>query len=140
MPTRLVNTYGPTETTVSSQGCSLRHFVPPRGQSLQANRDAMLAALDKFFPQQASWCVGISWNRPAGGFFLTLTLPRAVGNDELLHCAAEHGVTWTPMPYFLLGSTSSRQIRLPFSHVTPQEVREGIERLASWAQRLVCTS
>lgn len=123
-----------------SQDCSLRRFVQPRVQALKANRDAMLAALEEFFPKDGSWCAGVSWNRPAGGFFLALTLPCPVGNDDLLRCAREHGVTWTPMACFLLGSTASHQIRLSFSYVTPQEVHEGIARLASWARSVLSSS
>lgn len=114
--------------------CSLRQFVQPRVQALKANRDAMLAALEKHFPRSEAWCAGISWNRPAGGFFLTLTLPVPVGHRELLACAAGYGVTWTPMAYFNLHNVVSRQIRLSFSYVKPTEIHEGIARVASWAK------
>jgi (S)-3,5-dihydroxyphenylglycine transaminase len=117
-----------------SQDCSLRSFVAPRVRALKGNRDAMLAALDTFFPKEERWCRGISWNRPAGGFFLTITLPGPVGEHDLLRCAGEHAVTWTPMSSFLLGSAPSAQIRLSFSYVTAPEIHEGIRRLASWAR------
>lgn len=111
--------------------CSLREYVRPRVQRLKANRDTMLAALASHLP----WPSPISWNRPAGGFFLTLTLPHSVGNEDLLACAGDHGVTWTPMAYFDLGSMPSNQIRLSFSYVTPLEIADGVERLAAWLRQ-----
>ena len=116
------------------EDCSLHRYVEPRVRAIKANRDAMLATLDACFPRNEAWCRGISWNRPAGGFFLTLTLPVTIGERELLCCAQEYGVTWTPMSFFLLGQATSAQIRLSFSYVTPEEIHEGVSRLAAWAR------
>jgi (S)-3,5-dihydroxyphenylglycine transaminase len=111
---------------------SLRNFVSQRVQALKSNRDAMLAALNMHLPPDYVCSQGISWNQPAGGFFVTLTLPAVVSNEDLLACAADHGVTWTPMSYFECQGQGSRQIRLSFSYVNPAEIHEGIAKLASW--------
>jgi (S)-3,5-dihydroxyphenylglycine transaminase len=123
-----------------AHGGSLRQFVQPRVQALRANRDAMLAALQASFPRDDAAGEGISWNRPAGGFFLTLTLPRAVAQEDLLDCARDHAVTWTPMAYFEFGQQVSHQIRLSFSYLTPPEIEAGIGRLARWVARGVSAS
>ena len=117
--------------------CSLREFVEPRVQAIRASRDAMLAALETSVPRRADGSRAISWNRPSGGFFLTVTMSRPVGNDDLLACAERYGVTWTPMSYFHLEASDSCQIRLSFSYVTPEEARTGIARLAQWMRCVV---
>lgn len=115
-----------------AQDCSLRDYVQPRLRAIRASRDAMLAALDKYAPRHSDGSRPITWTRPSGGFFLTVTMPRPIGNAELLDCAKRYGVTWTPMSYFLLDQSPSCQLRLSFSFVTPDEVAEGIRRLAAW--------
>ena len=114
-----------------AQDCSLKAFVRPRVAALKENRDAMLAALARHFPA-ADPSHGITWNRPQGGFFITLDMPFEVGNDQLLHCAREFNVTWTPMEYFHVATSRSRQVRFSFSYVTPREIDEGVNRFAKW--------
>ncbi len=117
--------------------CSLRAFVRPRVEAIHASRDAMLEALERCAPRRADGTAAVTWNRPSGGFFLTVTMPRPVGNEELLDCAERHGVTWTPMGYFRLDGSPSRQIRLSFSYVAPKEVHTGIARLTDWMRAFV---
>jgi (S)-3,5-dihydroxyphenylglycine transaminase len=111
--------------------CSLKTFVAPRRQVLKRNRDAMIAALERNFPRDSAWAKTVHWNRPSGGFFLTLTVPFAVTDDDLMSSAADYGVTWTPMSYFCLNDTVRREIRLSFSYVNTRQIDDGIARLAS---------
>lgn len=113
-----------------NQECSLRTYVEPRRKALQRNRDAMIECLEEYFPSDESWCEGIRWNRPEGGFFLTLTLPFEVSDDDLVVSARQYGVLWTPMSYFYIDRSVSNQIRLSFSYVTADQVRAGISALA----------
>jgi 2-aminoadipate transaminase len=88
---------------------------------LRVRRDAMLAALERDFPAETRW------SRPQGGYFLWLDLPRDADASELLS-RAEDGVTFVPGVDFG-GDTSSA--RLAYSFVSPDEIAEGIRRLAA---------
>lgn len=118
-------------------GCSLKTYVAPRLRALQDNRDAMLAALAENFPASESWCRQISWNRPEGGFFLSLRLPCVVTTDDLTRSAKEYGVLWTPMGYFYLEKEVSNEIRLAFSYVSVEQIQRGIAALARMVKRMV---
>ncbi|MGH9371932.1 MAG: PLP-dependent aminotransferase family protein, partial [Vicinamibacterales bacterium] len=74
------------------------------------------------------------WNKPAGGFFLTVSLPFEFGRDELRSCAADHGVIVTPMSFFALRAERTRQVRLSFSSVEPADIREGLRRSAGFVR------
>jgi (S)-3,5-dihydroxyphenylglycine transaminase len=119
--------------------CSLREFVSPRRQVLQENLKVMLATLERHFPATGEGG-GISWNRPAGGFFLSLTVPFIPTENDLLVSAQQYGVLWTPMSYFYLTRKTSNEIRLAFSYVTPSQIETGIAALADMirARALQC--
>jgi (S)-3,5-dihydroxyphenylglycine transaminase len=117
-------------------GGSLRARVAESLPYYRANRDRMLAALDDAFGDSRP-AKGISWNRPAGGFFLTVRLPFAFGAEELEACARDFGVLCCPLSIFSIAGRGRDQIRLSFSYVTPEDIDEGIRRLAGFvADRL----
>jgi len=114
--------------TLLRTGGSLRPLVEPKVALYRRNRDAMVAALER----ELGDLPGVSWNRPAGGFFLTVNLPFAFDDDCLRHCAAA-GVVVCPMTFFALDPRGrERQIRLAFSYVTPEQIDVGIVRLAGF--------
>ena len=82
----------------------------------------MLEALDADFG-----AVGASWSRPQGGYFVWLDVPGA-DTTELLGRSSEAGVTFVPGTDFG-GAPSSA--RLAYSFVSPDEIREGVPRLAA---------
>ena len=91
---------------------------------LRARRDAMLAALEADLGGRATW------STPEGGYFLWLEL--GVETDELLEEARAAGVTFVPgSDFFLPGEGGASAARLAFSYVTPDEITEGVARLAS---------
>jgi (S)-3,5-dihydroxyphenylglycine transaminase len=96
----------------------------------QENLRWILAGLARRFPGGAG--PKVSWNSPAGGFFLVLTVPFPAGDDLLEHCARRHGVLWTPMHHFYADGEARNQIRLSFSHLTPDEIDTGLDRLAGF--------
>ena len=94
-------------------------------QTYKERRDAMLEALEEYFPEEASW------THPAGGFFVWATLPDYVDTDSMLAVALEHGVTYTPGSGFYPNGTDGRNsMRLAFCYETPENLREAIRRLA----------
>jgi len=87
---------------------------------LRARRDAMLAALDRELPD-------VRTTRPEGGYFLWLEIDGADA-AELLPRAEAAGVTFVKGTDF--GGEPST-LRLAFSFVSPDEITEGVSRLAS---------
>ena len=89
---------------------------------LRSRRDAMLAALAEHMPE------GAVWSRPQGGYFVWLDLPRTA--PELAR-AEDAGVTFVQgSDFFAGGRGGERSLRLAFSFVSPDEIAEGVARLA----------
>ncbi|HEY6324502.1 MAG TPA: PLP-dependent aminotransferase family protein [Thermoanaerobaculia bacterium] len=94
----------------------------------RANRDRMLRCL-------AAQLSGLAtWNRPEGGFFLTVDLPFAFDEACLEVCARDFGVICCPMTFFSLTAGRERQVRLSFSYVTPEQIDVGIARFARFVR------
>jgi 2-aminoadipate transaminase len=88
---------------------------------LKARRDAMLEGLERHMPD------GAAWSRPDGGYFIWLDLPEdapSVADGE------REGVTFVPGTDFFHDGSGTRSLRLAFSFVSPDEIAEGVERLA----------
>ena len=86
---------------------------------LALRRDAMLVALARHLP-------GSRWSQPEGGYFVWLELPPGTSANEVLDRAV--GVTAVPGTDF---GGAENTIRLAYSYVSPEEIAEGVERLAS---------
>jgi len=90
----------------------------------KVRRDAMLSALNDFFPPE------VSWTHPQGGLFLWVTMPPGVDSSRLLELALRQNVAFVPgEPFFPNGDTGSH-MRLNFSNAAPEQIREGIRRLS----------
>jgi (S)-3,5-dihydroxyphenylglycine transaminase len=111
--------------------CSLQPLVTPKLTDYRRNRDLMIECLRNEF---ASMEELVRWNRPTGGFFLTLYLPFPFGKEELQACSSEYGVIVCPMRFFSLEPGRESQIRLSFSSVDEKQIRAGIRRLASFVR------
>lgn len=100
---------------------TLQTFV----QTYATRRDAMLAALEEFFPPEATW------THPEGGFFVWATLPDYVDTSSMLAVALDAGVTYTPGDGFYPdGLRGKNSMRLAFCYESPDNIREAIRRLA----------
>jgi len=89
----------------------------------RARRDAMIDALARFFPPQASW------SRPAGGLFLWATLPDYIDTTDLLARALRQNVAFVPGAAAFVEGRRSSSMRLNFSGSTEEEIVEGIRRI-----------
>ena len=88
-------------------------------------RDVMLAAMEETFPQE------VTWTRPHGGLFLWVTMPEGIDCNELLREAIRENVAFVPGDCFYTGGADGhRNMRLNFSNATPDQIREGVRRLA----------
>lgn len=133
-----VNTSALTQAIVGglivSENYSLISYTEKSRAELKKNYDVMLESLALFFPSDEAWCIGVRWNIPQGGFFITLELPFYISDTELYTCVRDYGVIWTPMTYFYVNEKPSRSIRLSFSYVTELQIREGIKKLSLFVQ------
>lgn len=96
---------------------------------------ATLAQLDRRLPEARRRELGVEWNRPDGGFFLTLRTGFRTDAAALERSAREFGVIWTPMEFFYPHGGGEQDIRLSISYLTPEEIELGVQRLARFVER-----
>ena len=88
---------------------------------LGARRDAMLDALEQQLPD------GATWSRPEGGYFVWVDLPHDAPTVAQAEAA---GVTFVAGQDFFADGSGAQSMRLAFSFVSPDEIAEGVARLA----------
>ncbi|MEV0982448.1 PLP-dependent aminotransferase family protein [Streptomyces sp. NPDC049915] len=88
-------------------------------------RDAMLAGLPDALP------AGSTWTRPEGGMFLWVRLPQSYDTTALLPRVVRHDVAYVPGAPFFAAEPDPRTLRLCFVTQTPEEIGEGLRRLAA---------
>jgi 2-aminoadipate transaminase len=86
-------------------------------------RDTMLDALAEHFPPEAEW------TRPAGGLFVWATLPEYIDTTDLLARALQESVAFVPGRAAFLDGRGGSSLRLNFSGVTEDDIREGVRRI-----------
>lgn len=89
-----------------------------------------LRCLDAALPEADRAELGVSWNRPSGGFFLVVRVPFETDDAALVRSTEKFGVIWTPMAYFYPGGGGERALRLSVSYLSAAEIEEGVARLA----------
>src|SRR5918996_736006 len=87
-------------------------------------RDALLVALERHLAGE------YHVDPPAGGHHLWVTLTRPLDERALYAEAARHGVTFTPGGAGTAERRSQTSFRLSFSLLDPEELDEGVRRLA----------
>jgi DNA-binding transcriptional MocR family regulator len=87
-------------------------------------RDAMLAALAETMPD------GMTWTRPAGGFFVWVTMPDGIDSKAMLPKAISARVAYVPGTGFYADGNGSNTMRLSYCYPTADRIREGVARLA----------
>jgi DNA-binding transcriptional MocR family regulator len=96
-----------------------RHLERVR-PAYRARRDAMLAALERHFPDDARW------QRPLGGLFVWVHLPAAVDGDELFVSAKQRGVLYSRGELFHSDGAGKSALRLTYSAASEEQIREGV--------------
>ncbi len=104
----------------------LAQHIEDINQIQRAKRDAMLAALGENFGS------GATWSRPNGGLFIWLKMPEGTDLVKLRDVALDTAdVGYIPGTMFAPDGVSGKNYaRLCFGYNTPEEIREGIARLA----------
>jgi DNA-binding transcriptional MocR family regulator len=91
----------------------------------RARRDRMLRALEQHMPK------GTRWTRPAGGYFVWVTLPPGREAQALLPAAEKNGVGFAPgVRFFGDAPGGVESLRLAFSRYPPVTLDEAVRRLA----------
>ncbi|MBT3321762.1 MAG: PLP-dependent aminotransferase family protein [Anaerolineae bacterium] len=107
---------------VSKNGFIDKHVEVIRA-TYKERRDAMLEAMEEFFPTE------VSWTHPEGGMFLFATLPENLDTMALFDKAVEKKVAYVPGEVFHTDGSGGNTMRLNFSFSNPDTIREGIARL-----------
>ncbi|MFY9845118.1 MAG: PLP-dependent aminotransferase family protein [Terriglobales bacterium] len=96
-------------------------------QIYRERRDVMLQSLEEFFPP------AVTWTHPQGGLFLWVTVPAGLDMQAIFKSALEQNVAFVPGDSFYANDSheGSRHMRLNFSNAAPEQIREGIRRLAT---------
>ena len=88
-------------------------------------RNAMVAALEAMMPE------GVSFTRPQGGLFLWVKLPERIKAIELLKRCLEQNVAFVPGDSFFPNGGVENTLRLNYSNMPEDRIREGVARLAA---------
>ncbi|MEV7196704.1 PLP-dependent aminotransferase family protein [Streptomyces sp. NPDC093510] len=115
-----------------ANGYSLRAANAREAELYQGNLRHVLDELARNFPEGSR--PRVTWNTPAGGFFVVLTVPFPVDDALLERSGRHHKVLWTPMHHFYGDGKPRPQIRLSFSYLSPEEITVGIDRLAMFVR------
>jgi 2-aminoadipate transaminase len=86
-------------------------------------RDIMLEALAEHFPREATW------TRPQGGLFIWAKLPDYIDTTDLLARALREHVAFVPGRAAYLDGRGGSEMRLNFSGVGDDAIREGVRRI-----------
>ena len=108
-----------------------RDYVESVSSIYRARRDAMVEALGRYLPAQASW------TEPAGGLFVWATLPPFIDTGDLLAKALREDVAFVPGQAAYVDGRGRNSMRLNFSAGSEEEIREGIRRIGKVVEEQV---
>ena len=99
-------------------------------QAYRLKRDAMLTALDRYMP------ANVHYTRPAGGFFIWVTLPADIDAKQLLNDVVlpQAHVAYVPAACQFASRQVKNAFRLNFTSLTPATIELGIKRLGEILQ------
>ncbi len=101
-----------------------REYIADLVEIYRERRDVMVESLRKYFPAQATW------TEPEGGLFIWATLPEYIDTSDLLAKALRDDVAFVPgQAAYVEEGRGRNSMRLNFSGVTEDEIREGIRRI-----------
>ena len=101
---------------------ALERSIEKVREALRERAQTLCAALERELPEAR-------FVKPSGGYFLWVDLPRGTDVGALFEAAAERGLLFVKGSDFVLDGADS-SLRLAYSGVTPDEIEEGVGRLA----------
>lgn len=107
---------------------ALKNHIPKIVALYRPRLEAMLSALEDFFPKDSHW------THPEGGMFVWVTLPKNIDASELLKKTLERKVAFVPgKPFFppsVKPNVGLNTMRLNFTNTSPQVIRKAIKTIA----------
>ncbi|MFC6181271.1 aminotransferase-like domain-containing protein [Lactiplantibacillus daowaiensis] len=102
-------------------------------QAYREKRDAMLSALDRYFPKN------VTYTRPNGGFFIWVTLPTGIDAQQLLTDVVlpQAHVAYVPAACQFASRQVKNAFRLNFTSLDPVTITRGIQQLGQLLQTQV---
>jgi 2-aminoadipate transaminase len=104
-------------------GSRWQDYVRSVNEIYRRRRDVMLDALAEHLPREAEWTY------PQGGLFIWATLPDYIDTTDLLARALRENVAFVPGRAAYLDGRGGSSLRLNFSGVHEDDIREGIRRI-----------
>lgn len=92
-------------------------------RAYRVRRDAMLASLERHFPE------GAAWTKPEGGLFVWVRLPEGADAREVFEAARARGVLFSPGDVFHVDGSGRNTMRLTYAAVAPDAVERGVSVL-----------
>jgi len=102
-----------------------RQYVESLCAIYRKRRDTMVEALAEHFPPEATW------TDPEGGLFIWATLPDYIDTGDLLARALRDDVAFVPGQAAYVDGRGASSMRLNFSGVDEEEIREGVRRIGN---------
>jgi len=99
------------------------HYVRSLLEIYRRRRDVMLDSLAEHFPREATW------THPEGGLFIWASMPGYIDTTDLLARALREQVAFVPGRAAYVDGRGGSAMRLNFSGVGEDEIREGIRRI-----------
>lgn len=101
----------------------LSEHLPKVRELYKKGRDAMLSAINKYFPKE------LGHTYPKGGMFIWINCPEYINTSELLNVAVyDKKVAYVPGKDFEVhGKTNG--MRLNYSYMPPEQIKLGIQNL-----------
>ncbi len=100
-----------------------RYVAFVRGEYARRSR-IMREALREYMPE------GVRWNRPRGGFYIWVQLPRGLDSAEVLQKTIAAGVIFVVGKTFDPEARLNDRFRLAFSHTPEEKIADGIRVIA----------
>jgi 2-aminoadipate transaminase len=97
--------------------------IPALQRLYRERRDTMIEALHTYIGSRGTW------THPEGGLFIWLTVHGENDSPALLAEALERQVAFVPGTAFYLDGRGGDSMRLNFSCMAPEKIREGVRRL-----------
>ena len=87
-------------------------------------RNIMIKSIEEYFPE------GYTCNKPEGGMFAWVTLPKYVDTEKMFIEALKEKVAYVHGKAFHVDGSGGNTMRLNFSYPSNEQIEEGIKRLA----------
>jgi 2-aminoadipate transaminase len=100
-----------------------QRYIDDLVELYRGRRDTMLEALRAYFPAEATW------TEPEGGLFIWAKLPDYIDTSDLLAKALRADVAFVPGAAAYVDGRGRHSMRLNFSGVGDEEIREGVRRI-----------